>query len=299
MFGEKKDPSGEKVESELVGQLDFWDEKKEFGFIQTHQDRFYCHGSAFRTHCGVKDIVKFDVWENFKTGSQKAINVKAHKPAFTVTTTDEIGTIARQPQPSRKGLVQGRGHQMYGCTWDDFEQGSFPLGGRVRFDIFADNWTGDCRAVNIRNAKTVMISGVEGKVVKLGHSYGFVSTGFCDKDLHFNWSDIKDSINCHSRVICDVMEEDGALTAANIQLWRPAIDTVTEKKPAVDDDCASTSTKAATDLSEAKCDPITPEMRKLLKKLREIDALEGRSDLDPLQTAKVAMKKEYQKCLRG
>merc|ERR1712080_527484 len=120
------------------------------------------------------------------------------------------------------------------------------------------------------------------------------------------------NIDYRDRIICDVMmEEDGSFTAENINLYVdfkkvnptalkdtvkkvPVDDDVVKKVPTVDDDCASTSTKAATDLPEATHEPVNPELRKLSKKLREIDALEGRQDLDQLQQAKVALKHDYQ-----
>jgi cold shock CspA family protein len=254
----KKDPVGEKVDSELVGQLDFWDDAKNFGFIRTRDEKFYCHGSAFSKPCAVKEMVKFDVWENLHTGSQKAINVKASdQPPFTVIARDRTGTIVRWLSDT-KGIIKEAPYMTYTCTEDDFEEGLWKrtnLRDRVRFDIVEDYLTGRARAINIRSTKTVYLSEVEGRVVKLANSYGFVSLYALGdkpdavKDLHFNCKELKETdITWHSRIICDVIESDGALTAANLRLWRPALDTVDVKAPAVDDDSASTSTKAATDV---------------------------------------------------
>jgi len=251
-------PLWQQVESGLIGQLKFWDEKKtkDFGFIRTQDgEEFFCHAEAFRTKCGVKDIVEFDVEQHTKTGAKKAINVCLHKLGESQTATDEIGTIVRWLQPLHaskgwKAIIKGEDGLTYLCMENDFEQEWFPVGDRVRFDVITDALSGDARAVNIRNAKTLYLSECGGHVVKLTGSYGFVSLHAFEKDVHFNYRAItEDSISFHSRIICDVMvEEGGKFTAVNIRPWRPATDTVM-KSSSVDEDCASTtSTRAATDL---------------------------------------------------
>jgi cold shock CspA family protein len=331
MFAQKKDFVGEKVDFGLIGQIVYWNDETNHGYIRTRDmddsdDSYFCRGADFCNQCGKKDIVKFDVWENYQTRKQKAVNVEALQRATTVIATDEIGTMVRCFGLCKKGIIEGSDGKEYRCSEDDFEQGSFPpRGARVCFDIARDNWTLRDTAVNIRSApakivRHVHLAGVEGRVVKLGHSFGFVSTALCDKDIYFNGTELvrvhMQHIQYRHRIICDViMEEDGLLTAENINMHRdkvqkiepaardtakkaPAVDDAVKKVPAVDDDCASTSTKAATDLPEATFEPINSEVRKLTKKLREIEVLEGRQVLDQLQQAKVAMKHEYQKRLK-
>lgn len=328
MFSQKKDFVGEKIAFGSVGQIVFWNEEKNFGFIRTHDmkdsdDSFYCHGSAFLNQCGNKDIVKFDVWENYQTKKQKAVNVRFLQQGTSVIATDEIGTMSKWFGLCQKGIIKSSDDQEYRCSAEDFEQGDFPRGSRVCFNIMKDNWTSHCRAVNIRNAKIarhVHRAGVEGTIVKLTRSCGFVSTKLCDEDIYFNGRELtrlhmKD-IRYRDRITFNmIMEENGSLTAEDIDLH---VDTAktrqlvkeaqllvadssankvpddTVKKPAVDDDCAST---AASEVPHAAPEPINQELRKLSKKLREICDLEGRRDLDQLQQAKVAKKQEYQQRL--
>jgi len=293
-----------KVAFGLVGQIVFWNDKENFGFIRTREmsdsdDSYKCYGSAFVNRCGKKDIVKFDVWENYQTEKKKAVNVRFHQPAT--------------------------------------------------------------RAADIRNATDILhvprhvhLAGVDGWVVTLSHSCGFVSTKLFDNDIYFNSTELTrvrmQEIRHRDRITFDViMEEDGKLTAENINLHTdlvkirqlvaeanqvvadfeahkcgdkkaevptvsvceagkkvpavdnvntvkkvPAVDDTIKKVPALDDDCAST---AASDLPEATPEPNSSEVRKLQKKLREIRVLEGRHDLDQLQQSKVANKFEYERRL--
>jgi cold shock CspA family protein len=338
MFSQKKDFVGEEVEFGLVGQIVFWNEEKNFGFIRTRDmdssdESYYCHGSTFVNLCGVKDIVKFDVWQNYNTGRQKAINVRFEHPATTKIAEDKIGTLTRWFGLSQKGIINSDGKE-YRCSLDDFEQRSVPsCNSRVCFDIIKDNWNSTetkvhSNAANIRVEKIVRHihhAGAEGRVVKLSRSYGFVSTKLCDHDIYFNSTELTrvhmQDIHYNDRIIFDaIMEEDGSLTAENINMCKTrqlvaearqlvadfssgAVDDTAKKVPAkssvkkelaVADDCAST---AASDLPEATPELINAELRKLSKKLREIRGLEGRHDLDQLQQAKVAKKQEYQQLL--
>lgn len=155
----RKEPKGQIVLSEMVGQLDFWNEDKDSGFIKTwdqerktYGERFYCHGSAFSTRCAVKDIVRFDVWENVDTHSRKAVNVETHRPAFTEVSKGETGTLVRLFPGSGKGLIRGPSGQTFRCSEDDFDE-TVLAGDRVQFDSIKDNFTDEFRAVKIRSAK--------------------------------------------------------------------------------------------------------------------------------------------------
>merc|ERR1712072_938731 len=101
-----------------------------------------------------------------------------------------------------------------------------------------------------------------------------------------------------------IMEEDGRLTAEDIDLHSDLVQTrqlvaaTVEKVPAVDDDAST----AASDLPEAPAPvpaEVAAEVRKLEKKLREIRDLEGQHDLDQFQRAKVANKQEYKRRLEA
>merc|ERR1712100_242540 len=120
------------------------------------------------------------------------------------------------------------------------------------------------------------------------------------------------NIRHNHRVIFDViMNEDGSLTAENINAHIDTVrvsqaaktsklhatDDIVKKGSAMDDECASISTKATT-VPEATPEPVNPELRKLTKKLREIEELEGRQGLNESQRAKVAMKQEFQERLK-
>jgi cold shock CspA family protein len=303
----------------VVGQLVFWDTEKNFGFIRTPDMRasdesFFCHGSDFLTECGTKDIVKFDVWENFETESQKAVNVSSHQPATKIVATDQIGILKRWGFNARRGVIQGSDGQEYACELKSFQEEPSTRGITVCFDSVEDFMTSRLAAVNIRlPVKHIHLAGVEGRIVHLGGWFGFVSTKHCEKDIYFNARELiritMQDIQLHRRVIFDViMEEDGSFTAENIGVQvdsKPPLcdvdlkgmsvaDDMSKKVPAVDDDSASTV--AATDVMEAHVDrlfAVSPEQRKLEKKLREIAALEGRQDLDPSQRKKVAMKQTY------
>lgn len=231
MFSQKADFAGEKVGFRLVGQIVSWNHEKNFGFIHTPDDSYYCHGSGFQNQCREKDIVKFDVWENFKNQSQKAVNVCFMEPGTSVIGTNKIGTMTKWFYASQKGVVCGSDGKEYRCSVEDFEQGDFPRGSRVCFDIIKDNWNSTetravCRAVNIRNAKIarhVHLAGVEGQVVKLARSHGFVSTKLCDQDIYFNERELTrlhmQEVRHRDRITFDViMEENGSLTAENINM---------------------------------------------------------------------------------
>jgi cold shock CspA family protein len=329
MFAQKWDyvaPKGEKVAFGLVGQIVKWNNEKNFGFIRTRDMKdYYCHGSAFLNECGEKDIVKFDVWENFETEQQKAVNVCKHQSAASTTSvisTGKIGRLTKWFDLTQKGIIQVSDATEYRCNWEDFKQ-YFPCGSTVCFDIIKDNWTSTEAAVNIRKvARHLHHEGVVGRVLKLTRSGGWVSTQVCDSDIYFDGRELArvhmNNIRQRDRITFNViMEEDGRLTATDINLhsdlvqtrqmvseakqltadFDSAVASTVKKVTAVVDDCAST---AASDLPEAPAPvptEVAAEVRKLEKKLREIRDLEGRHDLDQFQHAKVANKQAYQRRL--
>jgi len=91
--------TGKVVSAELLGHLNYWNEKGEFGFINARVGgescRVFCHNSAFRTNCDVNDAVKFDVWLDTSTGQRKAINVQPAK---------ESAAPAKEPAAVAKGI---------------------------------------------------------------------------------------------------------------------------------------------------------------------------------------------------
>merc|ERR1712096_511613 len=143
-----KDPwAGKVVKSEVLGQLDFWNEEKAFGFIRTpDNERVFCHDAGFSADCDVKDFVKFDVWQNTSSRELKAINVTPQRCTCIVLAKDQSGTMEQQYQ-----LIRGAGGQAFQCSEADFEQGSFRRRDEVCFDGV---WNGRFKAVNIRHART-------------------------------------------------------------------------------------------------------------------------------------------------
>jgi cold shock CspA family protein len=317
----KKEPKGDKVLREMLGQLVFWNTQKKFGFIRTpdmqaSDESFFCHGSDFLTQCGSRDVVKFDVWENFETKSQKAVNVSFHQSAMQTMATDEIGVLKRWWCNAKRGVVQGSDGQEYACELKNFEEEPSKWD-TVCFDVAEDFMTSRLAAVHIRRpVKHAHLEGVEGRIAHLGGWFGFISTKHCEKDVYFSgreWTRVTmQNIQLHHQVIFDViMEEDGSFTAEHIvarldsqpaacdlnlidKVVSPADDLAKKTAAAVHDDSASTA--AATDIVESQVEclfAVNPEQRKLEKKLREIAVLEGRRDLDSLQQKKVKMKQTY------
>jgi len=143
-----KDPfAGKVVKSEVLGQLDSWNEEKAFGFIKTpHDERVFCHTSGFLTDCNLNDFVKFDVWQNKSTGERKAINVTPHGHAFIELARDQSGTMEQSYR-----LIRGADGKAFQCSEADFEHGSFRRFEQVRFNSV---WNGRFKAVNIRHAQT-------------------------------------------------------------------------------------------------------------------------------------------------
>jgi len=326
MFAQKNDPRGEKVAFGVVGQVVSWNSEKNYGFIRTRDMKdYYYHGSAVLTRFDTEDIVKFDVWESFETEKQKAVNVCKHQPATSEIAKDKVGILTKWFGLSQKGIIKVSDATEYRCNAKDFEKGfEPPCGSPVCFDIHKDNWTSTDRAVNIRKAAAQHLhhEGVDGRVVKLTRSCGWVSTNVCGGDIYFDGRELArvrmNDIRQGDRITLNVtMEEDGRLTAEDINLHSDLVQTrqlvagakqlaadldaavasAAKKGLAVVDDSAST---AASDLPEAPTPvsaEVVAEVRKLEKKLREIHALEGRHDLDQFQKAKVANKQEYKQRL--
>jgi cold shock CspA family protein len=281
MFSQKKDFAGEKSEIGLVGQIVYWDVDKDFGFIRTPDrdasDDFYCRGQDFLTACVQTDIVKFDVWENHRTGSRKAVNVTFHCSANKIIASDQSGFVNRWGYNSRRGVIKGSDGQEYACAEKDFQQGSCSRGDRVCFDVMEDFLTSRLAATNIRKpVRHVHLAGAEGRLVHLGPSFGFVSTKHCDKDVYFNARELTrvtmEDIHLHQNVMFHViMEEDGSFTAENINMQFDMVkkseptacdadetvsvtDDISKKTPAVDDDSASTA--AATDVPDVQVEAL-------------------------------------------
>lgn len=144
---------GSVVKSNLLGQLDFWDEDKAFGFIRTpnnEYERVFCHTSDFSEECNVNDFVKFDVWRSKGSGKLSAINVTRQPCDCIVLAEDQIGTLERP-----YALIRGAHGQAFRCSEADFEDGSFRRKDDVRFDGV---WDGRFKAVNIRHAARVAVA---------------------------------------------------------------------------------------------------------------------------------------------
>lgn len=142
-----KDPlAGSVVKSKVLGQFDFWDVDKAFGFIRTpDNERVFCHISGFSAACNLKDFVKFDIWRSKGSGKLNAINVTPQQCTYIVLAKDQIGTMEQQ-----YALIRGACGQAFQCSEADFEEGSFRRRDEVRFDGV---WNGRFKAVNIRHAR--------------------------------------------------------------------------------------------------------------------------------------------------
>lgn len=137
---------GSVVKSKVLGQLDFWDEDKAFGFIRTpDNERVFCHTSGFSAECELKDFVKFDIWRSKDSSKLNAINVTPQQCTCIVLAEDQIGAVEQQ-----YALIRGACGQAFQCSEADFEEGSFRRRDKVRFDGV---WDGRFKAVNVRHAK--------------------------------------------------------------------------------------------------------------------------------------------------
>jgi cold shock CspA family protein len=138
--------AGSVVKSKVLGQLEFWDEDKAFGFIRTPgNERVFCHTSGFSAECNLKDFVKFDIWRSKGSSKLNAINVTPQQCTCIVLAKDQIGAVEQQ-----YALIRGACGQAFQCSEADFKEGSFRRRDEVRFDGV---WNGRFKAVNVRHAR--------------------------------------------------------------------------------------------------------------------------------------------------
>jgi cold shock CspA family protein len=137
---------GKVVKSEVLGQLDTWNEERAFGFIRSPDgERFFCHNSGFSAPCEKYDLVKFNVFETTGTGEQKAVNVTQHQHDCVELAKGQVGRM------EQRHLIRGADGKTFQCSEFKEDPESFRLRDKVQFDSV---WDGRFKAVNIRHIKT-------------------------------------------------------------------------------------------------------------------------------------------------
>jgi len=176
----------------------------------------------------------------------------------------------------------------------------------VKFDVWQDKHTRRLEAINVAPSQITFIEVAKDQFGTMEQWYELIrgadgKTFRCGKDDF----DDQSSFRRFDRVRFDSIWQGGQFRAVNIRSewsqeewdrWNVECRArwCVEAKVAAVDDSVCASTDAGT---EAAPEPVNPEVRKLLKKLREIDALVGRVDLDANQQAKIEKREGFQKRL--
>jgi len=164
----------------------------------------------------------------------------------------------------------------------------------VKFDLWENAHTRKIEAINITQSRVDFIEVAKDQFGTMEQRYELIR-GDNGKPFRCAWDDFdqESSFRRFDFVRFDsIWKGHGQFKAMNIRLGWSGV--CVEDKALVVDDSACASTDAG---SEATAEFVNPEVRKLQKKLREIDALVGRQDLELNQQAKVEKREEFQKRL--